>query len=55
MPSRVRCGLEGATLPGHGMFGIDDPFVLAAYVLSILGTVFCVIYGAVHWNRGDGR
>ncbi len=38
---------------GTGMLGIKDPLVFAAYLLSILSTIFCVIYGALSWNRGD--
>ena len=35
------------------MPGIDDPYVLAAYLLCIASTAACVIYGAITWNRGD--
>lgn len=35
------------------MLGIDDPQVWGAYLLSILGALFCVIYGIVNWNKGD--
>lgn len=35
------------------MLGIDDPYVLASYVLCIASAAFCVIYGFANWNRGD--
>ncbi len=33
--------------------GIQDPWVLLAYVLSIGGAALCVSYGFSQWNRGD--
>lgn len=33
--------------------GISDPWVAVAYLLSIAGSLTCVIYGAVNWNKGD--
>ncbi len=35
------------------MLGIKDPLVFWAYLLSILSTIFCLIYGLLRWNRGD--
>ena len=35
------------------MLGIDDPYVVLAYVLCIASTVLCVGYGLVMRNRGD--
>lgn len=35
------------------MFGLEDPWIYMAYLLCILGTVFCVVYGALNWNKGD--
>ncbi|MFP3937806.1 MAG: symporter small accessory protein [Phycisphaerae bacterium] len=35
------------------LLGIQDPWVLAAYLLCILSTVLCVVYGLIMWNRGD--
>lgn len=32
--------------------GIEDPWVLAAYVGSILAMLLCVVYGAINWNKG---
>jgi hypothetical protein len=35
------------------MLGIDDPYVLAAYLLCIGSTVLCLVYGGLRWNRDD--
>jgi len=35
------------------VLGIEDPGVWSAYLLCILCTLFCVIYGLVNWNKGD--
>ncbi len=35
------------------MLGIDDFYVLLAYLLCLLSAVLCVIYGLVTWNRGE--
>ncbi len=35
------------------MLGIEDKWVLLAYLLCILSTILCVVYGIVNWNRGD--
>lgn len=37
------------------MLGIEDPVVLAAYLLSILAVVLCVVYGGLNWNRGEDK
>lgn len=34
------------------MLGIDDPVILAVYLLCILSTILCVAYGAANWNKG---
>ncbi len=36
-----------------GMFGIEDGWVSAAFLLSIASAVLCVVYGIFTWNRGD--
>ena len=33
--------------------GIPDPWVLSGYILVILSTLLCVIYGIINWNKGD--
>jgi hypothetical protein len=35
------------------IFGIQDPWVAAAYLLSIAASLLCVVYGVVNWNKGD--
>jgi len=35
------------------MLGIEDPWVWLAYILCILSTLLCVVYGIVTWNKGD--
>lgn len=32
------------------MLGLEDPGVLAAYLLSVGGTILCVVYGLLKWN-----
>ena len=34
------------------MLGIEDKYVLLAYLLCIGSTLLCVIYGLLAWNRG---
>jgi len=34
------------------MLGIDDPGIFLGYLLSILGLIACVVYGALNWNKG---
>ena len=36
------------------MFGIQDGWVSLAYLLCILSSILCVIYGAVTWKK-DGQ
>jgi len=35
------------------MLGIEDKWVTLAYVLCILSTLLCLIYGFFNWNKGD--
>jgi len=35
------------------MLGLDDPSISLAYVLCILSTLLCLVYGARNWNKGD--
>ena len=35
------------------LWGIEDPVVALAYLLSIGGMLTCLVYGIVHWNRED--
>lgn len=34
------------------MLGIPDFWIYSAYILCLLSTVLCVVYGARNWNRG---
>ena len=33
------------------VLGIEDPWIWGVYVLIILSTLLCIIYGIVYWNR----
>lgn len=33
------------------MLGIEGTGVVLAYLLSILSTLICVVYGIVNWNK----
>ncbi|AGB49202.1 hypothetical protein Metho_0963 [Methanomethylovorans hollandica DSM 15978] len=35
------------------MFGINDPQIWLAYLLSVLSALGCIIYGLMHWNDKD--
>ena len=35
------------------ILGIPDPWVLSGYILVILSTLLCIIYGAISWNKND--
>jgi hypothetical protein len=35
------------------IFGIQDPCVAGAYLLSFGGALVCVAYGIANWNKGD--
>ncbi len=34
------------------MFGLGDFSVSSVFILLILSTLLCVVYGAVNWNKG---
>jgi hypothetical protein len=34
------------------MFGLEDGWIIAAYVACLASTAICVIYGVICWNRG---
>ncbi len=34
------------------MFGIEDGWIVAAYLACLASTAICVIYGLICWNRG---
>ena len=33
------------------VLGIDDPWIWGVYVLIILSTLLCIIYGVMYWNK----
>ena len=35
--------------------GINDPWILGVYLLSVLSALLCVSYGLVNWNRGGEK
>ncbi len=35
------------------MLGFSDPWIAAGYLLCLLATALCVVYGAINWNNGD--
>jgi len=37
------------------VLGINDPWIVAAYLLCIASTVLCVVYGLINWNRGSEK
>ena len=47
------CLLNDVLIKEVDMLGIDDPQIWIAYLLCILSTIFCIIYGISRWNKGD--
>lgn len=37
------------------MFGIDDPFIILPYLLSVVCVVFAVWFGLEYWNKDDEK
>jgi len=35
------------------MLGIEDPWVVAPYILCILSALLCVVWGIIKWNKDD--
>lgn len=35
------------------ILGIPDLWVSMSIILSLLATIFCVVYGILGWNKGD--
>lgn len=36
------------------MLGMEDFWVGLAYLLCVLSSLLCVVYGIVNWNKGAG-
>lgn len=34
------------------MLGINDPWILIAYLLCFLSAIACILYGVINWNKG---
>ncbi len=34
------------------MLGLGDFWVSSVFILLILSTLLCVVYGAINWNKG---
>ncbi|WP_461461813.1 symporter small accessory protein [Methanobrevibacter sp.] len=34
------------------VLGIEDPMIWGCYILIILFTIICVVYGIINWNKG---
>ena len=37
------------------MLGFADGWIALAYILCILSTLLCVVYGLVNWHRGGNN
>ena len=35
------------------MLGLEDGWITSAYLLCLLSSLLCVIYGAINWNKGE--
>lgn len=38
---------------GNAMLGIPDPMIWSAYLLCIIFSIVCVIFGILKWNSTD--
>jgi hypothetical protein len=34
------------------MLGINDPWIILAYLTCIASAIVCIVYGIYNWNRG---
>lgn len=48
-------GAKGQSIERKGcvMLGIEDMWVWLAYLLCIVSTILCIVYGIICWNKGD--
>jgi hypothetical protein len=35
------------------MLGLGDFWVSSVFILLILSTLLCIVYGAINWNKGE--
>lgn len=33
------------------MLGLSDPWIISVYLLCLLSTLLCIIYGIINWNK----
>ncbi len=45
-------GLPSSQRRGATLLGIEDPWVLLAYLLSFIVAAGCIAYGLLNWNEG---
>jgi hypothetical protein len=41
-------------LTPEGILGIQDPWIVAGYILAIALALLCILYGLLSWNRESG-
>jgi len=44
-------GSRAVAKGGERMFGLTDPWIWGVYLLSLLSTAACVLYGLINWNK----
>lgn len=37
------------------ILGLADIWISSGYLLCILSTILCVVYGAMNWNKGNNE
>mgnify|MGYP001300195722 CR=1 FL=1 len=37
------------------MLGFGDGWIAFVYLATIAAAVLCIVYGIIHWNRGDTK
>lgn len=35
-----------------GFIGLEDPWIITAYLGTIASAMLCVFYGIINWNKG---
>ncbi len=35
------------------MLGIEDPWVVTAFILCIISALLCLVWGIIKWNQDD--
>ena len=47
--------IECLLISNTQMFGIDDPFIILPYLLSVVCVVFAAWFGLKYWNKDDEK